>query len=128
MTPRTTTGTLWVTGRLWTKMEALYPHTEAVALDIAVAMGLMNRNTTPERLQDQIQDCVVKVLANVEDDYVQALEKWLGTLTKEQREILADGEEEEMAGVLAYAPVNQAGENASDLLESIWLMMDERIP
>lgn len=106
----------------------ILPNIEAVALDIAVAMGLLNRNIDQDCLEDVIQDCVVKVMSDVSGAYSEALEAWLGTLTEEQREILADGEEEDSIALMANAPTSLSGESAEEILDDIWLMMDETLP
>lgn len=82
-----------------------YPNIAKVAVDIAAATGILNRTTTTaERIVTLAMEALQADGVATED--VRALEAWLGTLTEKQLETLVDGEESEMAALVAESPTS----------------------
>jgi hypothetical protein len=90
----------------------------AMILDMACDNGMLHRGTTQVAVLRNGWRALEADGVLTEDVY--ALEQWLGTLTAEEKETLVGGEEEEMAALMALAPVNGAGHNVALLVDDIY--------
>lgn len=82
-----------------------FPYIKEVALSMAYSNDMINRQE-PEHLFVDGQD---SVLASVDEDDLLQLDAWIGTLSREQRETLADGEETEVKELAAAGPQGPEG-------------------
>lgn len=71
-----------------------------IVLGIATSNGILNRTTT----EDAILEVAEKALSKLNSYAQMRLEKWLSKLSPYQLETLEDGEESEMAELVADSP------------------------
>lgn len=81
----------------------LYPFIKCWVMDVAYSNGMVNRESPEYLVIDQAESALFA--DGVVEAEVEALNTWLGTLTKDEFETLADGEMEEMTAIAARAPI-----------------------
>lgn len=102
-----------------------YPNIAELALNLAATHGMLNRTTTNDRIVGLAMEALHADGVATED--VQALEDWLGTLVVDQLEILVDGEEGEMAALVAESPTSPTtGMCVGQLIEDIYQWLEEK--
>jgi hypothetical protein len=95
-----------------------YPNTATIMFAIAHANGASNR-MEPTRWIDCMEE--VTGATGVYHDELDLLEVWLGSLTKEQKDILADGEFDEMTALSVTSPISSHnGKHVAYLLNDYW--------
>lgn len=100
-------------------MDTKYPYIEELVLGIAACNGILNRNTPKDRIIELTMQAVCADGVVTED--VVALEKWLGALSIDQRLVLEDGEQEEMATLVADSPTSMVtGMRVGQLIDDIY--------
>jgi hypothetical protein len=77
-----------------------YPNICDIAVRMALDNGCVNRSEPIEKFFETCDE----VLASADVSDLLWLERWLDTLTEEQADILADGEESEKNALCAQAP------------------------
>lgn len=100
-----------------------YPNIAEVTLSVATSNGILNRLTTNEAVLAAAATTALEADGVYTGD-VAKLEEWLGTLTKEQRETLADGEEEEMAALVAESPMGESGCCVGQLIDDVYDVLE----
>jgi hypothetical protein len=100
-----------------------YPNIAEVTLSVATSNGILNRLTTNEAILAAATTALEADGVYTGD--VAKLEEWLGTLTKEQKETLADGEEEEMYDLIDNSPTGEAGYPVGELVEDIYDALED---
>lgn len=92
-----------------------YPWIREVVLNIEYDIGGINIMRSE---QDALEQAEESLFADGVDEYdVMQLDRWLGSLTKDQRETFAGGEQGEMDAIAALSPLGSEGEMVSRLLE-----------
>lgn len=101
------------------------PGTIDLALSMAATHGMLNRTTSAERITELTLEALGAEGVYTED--VDALEAWLNTLSAKQKDILIDGEEEEMAVLIAESPTSiLSGICVGQLIEDIYSTLEEK--
>lgn len=95
-----------------------YPRVKAVVLDIAYDNGMVNRVEPKEATLQRLEEALGAEGVYTED--VDALEAWLGTLTKDQLDTLASGEHGDMGELVSQAPKNWRGESVARLFDDVF--------
>lgn len=96
-----------------------------LALSMAAAHGMLNRTTSAERITELTLEALGAEGVYTED--VDALEAWLNTLSAKQKDILIDGEEEEMSALVAQSPTSVlSGQCVAQLIEDIYSTLEEK--
>ena len=79
-----------------------FPHITMIAQTIYLDNGKINRHHGEESFLEDL-DCILGADGVYYAD-LKALDDWLSTLTEEERETLADGEQSEMEEIQSRAP------------------------
>lgn len=85
-------------------------------VNIAACNGLINRHEPESKITEQLD----KITGKMPALDVVALEVWLGSLSYRKLNILVDGEEEEMAALVATSPTLESGKKVGQIIEEIW--------
>lgn len=93
-----------------------FPGIQEVALAIALDNGMINRNRSKESFLAECDN----VLATRSNGDLISLEAWVQTLTPEEREELAAGEDDEIEILEAASPRDQRGEHLADIFKEIF--------
>jgi len=105
-------------------MTTKYKNIEELVLSMASTHGMLHRLTTNEAV-------LASGMAALEADGVytvdvEALDKWIGTLTEDQKLTLVDGEEEEMSALVADSPTSElSGICVGQLVEDIYEALEQ---
>lgn len=100
-----------------------HPHIQNVVVTMAQAHGMLNRYEPVKDILETAATCFQADGVDTAD--VEALEAWLHTLTYDQVETLADGEEEEMSALMADSPVGSEGMCVAQLFDDVWTALCE---
>ncbi len=85
---------------------------------IALAVGAINSHEPVEEALERAEEALGAEGVATAD--VEALDAWLASLTQEQRDVLADGEEDEIAAIEAESPMGESGYRVAALLYDVW--------
>lgn len=94
-----------------------FPNVRRTVLDIALAQGAVNRIEAEHKVMDRAAEWIEN---NVAPDSLRELESWLGSLTAEELEVLADGEAQEMLDLVATSPVGLNGNCVATIFEKMF--------
>jgi hypothetical protein len=97
---------------------AEYPNTTNMIFTLANAVGVLNCMNTNGTVLNAGFEALEADGVLTED--VRLLEQWLGTLSQDQVITLVDGEEEEMAALMAESPASATGANVAMLVDDIY--------
>ena len=95
-----------------------YPFIKEAALEIAFDSGMINRSLSEEDFLKGVESCIFA--DGIFEVDVRALDNWLGTLSKEDRETVACGEHSEMMEIAKRSPKNEVGFPVVGLLDDIF--------
>lgn len=98
-----------------------FPLIEKVALSLIQSVGALNRYETQAAWIARIED----LMLDEDVDDLLALERWLGTLSEEQRYLLADGEEFELEHLRELSPLDKYDLPIALFFNEVWEMTQE---
>lgn len=102
-----------------------YKNLDDFVLTMAACHGIFSRYTSADRILQLAASAYAADGVYTED--VKKLDEWLGTLTEDQKLILADGEEEEMSSLVADSPTSETScVCVGQLIEDIYQAISER--
>lgn len=95
-----------------------YPVIKCLVISIAASNGIINRLEPVEMILGKAEECLGA--DGVMTDDVQKLNIWLGSLSADELDTLADGEHEEMDAISKNCPLGEDGHCLFGLIEDIF--------